>query len=65
MKPVIVIVASGVNDCTEWITPKLFKTETEAKKFITSVNDVASGKYWTYAEIVKDGQQIEPCRGQF
>ena len=63
--PVIVIVAQGKGrEGADHITPKLFNTEAEAKAFIADVNDLDS-KYWTYAEIVKEGQKIEPWYGSF
>jgi hypothetical protein len=62
---IIVIVAQGKGqEGADYITPKLFSTEAEAKAFIAEVNDLES-KYWTYAEIVKDGQKIEPWHGSF
>ena len=65
MKPIIVIVARGKGrEGADWIAPKLFDTKEEAEKFIESVNDLES-KYWTYAEIVEDGEEIEPWYGQF
>ena len=39
-------------------------TKEEAEKFIESVNDLDS-KYWTYADIVDDGEEIEPWYGRF
>ena len=68
MKPIIVIVAGGKGrEGADWIKPKLFDTKEEAEKFIESVNDLESleSKYWTYAEIVEDGEEIEPWYGQF
>lgn len=60
-----IIVARGKGrESAEWIIPKLFDTKEKAEKFIKSVNDLES-KYWTYAEIVKDGEEIEPWYGQF
>lgn len=65
MEKIIVIVAKGKGrEGADWITPKLFNTKEEAEKFIQSVNDLDS-KYWTYAEIVEDGEEIEPWYGQF
>ena len=65
MEPIIVIVAKGKGrEGADWIIPKLFYTKEEAEKFIESVNDLDS-KYWTYAEIVNDGEKIEPWYGQF
>ena len=62
---VIVIVARGKGrEGADWITPKLFDTREDAEKYIESVNDLED-KYWTYAEIVEDGQEIEPWYGQF
>lgn len=64
-KPIIVIVAKGKGrEGADWITPKLFDTPEDAEKYIESVNDLES-KYWTYAEIVEDGEEIEPWYGQF
>ncbi|MAX51520.1 MAG: hypothetical protein CMH22_06030 [Methylophaga sp.] len=65
MKSFIVIVARGKGrEGADWIKPKLFDTREEAEKFIESVNDLES-KYWTYAEIVADGEEIEPWYGCF
>lgn len=65
MKKIIVIVARGKGrENADWIKPKLFDTREDAEKYIESVNDLDS-KYWTYAEIVKDGEEIEPWYGQF
>ena len=65
-KPIIVIVAKGKGreEGANWITPKLFDTPEDAEKYIESVNDLES-KYWTYAEIVEDGEEIEPWYGHF
>ena len=65
MKPIIVLVAKGKGrEGADWITPKLFNTKEEAEKFIESVNDLDS-KYWTYAEIIGDGEEVEPWYGHF
>lgn len=65
MKKIIVIVARGKGrEGADWIKPKLFDTKEEAEKFIESINDLES-KYWTYAEIVDDGEEIEPWYGRF
>ena len=65
MKQIIVIVARGKGrEGAHWITPKLFNTKEEAEKFIESVNDLDS-KYWIYAEIVGDGEEVEPWCGSF
>lgn len=65
MKPIIVIVARGKGrEGADWIEPKLFNTKEEAEKFIESVNDLDS-RYWTYAEIVDDGEEIKPWYGRF
>jgi hypothetical protein len=65
MEKVIVIVARGKgNDGIDYIKPLLFDTTEEAEEYIEGVNDVDS-KYWTYAEIVPNGVEIEPTRGIF
>ena len=65
MEKIIVIVAKGKGrGGAIWITPKLFDTREDAESYIESVNDLDS-KYWTYAEIVGDGEEIEPFYGQF
>lgn len=65
MEKIIVIVARGKGrEGADSITPKLFDTKEEAEKYIKSVNDLES-KYWTYAEIVNDGEEIEPWYGEF
>jgi hypothetical protein len=65
MEKVIVIVAKGKGrESADFIKPILFDTRDEALAYINSVNDLDS-KYWTYAEIVDNGQEIEPWYGQF
>jgi hypothetical protein len=65
MGKIIVIVARGKGrEGADWIKPVLFDTKEEAQKYIESVNDLES-KYWTYAEIVDNGEEIEPWYGQF
>lgn len=65
MEKIIVIVARGKGrEDADWIKPVLFDTKEEAQKYIESVNDLES-KYWTYAEIVGNGEEIEPWYGQF
>lgn len=65
MKKIIVIVAEGKGrEGADWITPRLLDTKDEAEKFINSVIDLES-KYWTYAEIVEDGERTEPFYGTF
>jgi hypothetical protein len=65
MNKVIVIVAKGKGrENADFIKPVLFDTKEEAQAYIDSVNDLDS-KYWTYAEIVDNGQEIEPWYGQF
>ena len=65
MKKIIVIVARGKGrEGADWIKPVLFNTKEEAQKYIESVNDLES-KYWTYAEIVDNGEEIEPWYGRF
>lgn len=65
MEKIIVIVAEGKGrGSVDWITPKLFDTLKEAEEFIKEVNDLDS-KYWTYAEVVEDGERVEPYYGSF
>lgn len=65
MKKIIVIVARGKGrEGADWIKPVLFDDVIEAEEYIDTINDLES-KYWTYAEIVKDGQEIEPWYGKF
>jgi len=65
MEKIIVIIARGKGrEGADWITPKLFDDIKEAEAFIKEVTDLDS-KYWTYAEIVRDGQEIEPFYGKF
>jgi len=60
MDKAIVIVAEGKGrERADSITPKIFNTVEEAEKYIESVNDSES-KYWTRAEIVDDGERVEP-----
>ena len=64
-KDIIVIIAKGKgHEHATYITPKLFETTEEAETYIKEVNDLES-KHWTYAEIVKDGSEIEPYFGEF
>jgi hypothetical protein len=65
MKPIIVIVAEGKGrENADFITVKLFKTKEEADVYIKKINDLES-KYWTYAEIITDGEKTEPWYGKF
>lgn len=60
MEKIIVIVAEGKGrEGADFITPKLFNTKEEAERYIESVNDSES-KYWTRAEIVDNGERVEP-----
>ena len=63
---VIVLIAEGkgIGSSADFITVKLFDTKDEAEKFINVINDLEH-KYWTYAEIVGDGVQVEPVYGEF
>ena len=63
---VIVLIAEGkgIGSSADFITVKLFDTKDEAEKFINVINDLEH-KYWTYAEIVGDGVQVEPVHGEF
>ena len=63
---VIVLIAEGKGrvSSADFITVKLFDTKDEAEKFINVINDLEH-KYWTYAEIVGDGVQVEPVHGEF
>ena len=63
---VIVLIAEGkgIGSSADFITVKLFDTKDEAEKFINVINDLEH-KYWTYAEIVEDGVQVEPVHGEF
>lgn len=59
MEKIIVIVAEGKGRVhADWITLKLFDTLEEANNFIKKVNDLES-KYWTYAEVVDNGERLE------
>jgi len=65
MEKIIVIVARGKGrESADWIKPVLFNTKEKAQKYIESVSDLES-KYWTYAEIVDNGEEIEPWYGKF
>lgn len=65
MDKVIVIVAKGKGrERPDFITPKLFDDIDKANKFIEDVNDL-DGKYWTYAEVVDEGEELEPWYGHF
>ena len=61
---VIVLIAEGKGIEYIFFTVKLFDTKDEAEKFINAINDLEH-KYWTYAEIVGDGVQVEPVHGEF
>jgi len=65
MDKIIVVKARGKGrENADWITVKLFDTVKEANKYIEENNDLES-KYWTYCEIVKEGEEIEPFYGTF
>lgn len=65
METIIVIVARGKGrEGADYIKPVLFDNKYDAEKYIESVNDLES-KYWTYAEIVDNKEEIEPWYGHF
>ena len=65
METIIVIVAKGKGrEGADYIKPVLFDNKPDAEKYIESVNDL-DGKYWTYAEIVGNKEEIEPWYGRF
>jgi hypothetical protein len=61
---VLVLVAQGKGESTDFITPKMFHTVEEANAFINKVTSI-DRKYWTRAEIVEMGCQVEPAREGF
>ena len=61
---IIVLIVEGKRYRVDFFTVKLFDTKDEAEKFINVINDLEH-KYWTYAEIVGDGVQVEPVHGEF
>ena len=61
---IIVLIVEGKGKGIDFFTVKLFDTKDEAEKFINVINDLEH-KYWTYAEIVGDGVQVEPVHGEF
>ena len=61
---VLITEGKGRGSNADFITVKLFDTKDEAEKFISVINDLEH-KYWTYAEIVGDGVQVEPLYGKF
>lgn len=66
MKKIIVLVARGKGrgSSADFVRVKLFNSVEEANTYIKSVNDLES-KYWTYAEIVSEGVDVEPIYGEF
>ena len=65
VKITINIVARGKGrEGADYIKPVLFDNKHDAEKYIESVNDLES-KYWTYAEIVDNKEEIEPWYGHF
>lgn len=62
---VIVLVAEGMStDRPHRFTVKLFDNYTDAESFIEKVNN-PTDKYWTVAEIVENGEAVEPSREGF
>lgn len=65
MYKVIVLVARGKGRGTaDSVKVLLFDSKEEANIYIETINDLES-KYWTYAEIVENGREVEPFYGEF
>jgi len=65
MDKIIVVKARGKGrENANLISVHIFDTVGEAKTFIQDNNDLES-KYWTYCEIVQNGQELEPYYGEF
>lgn len=60
-EPIIVLTFRGKGKGTrpDYVMPKLFKDVESANEYISIVTNL-DDKYWTYAEIVKNGEEIEP-----
>ena len=60
MKQIIVMVAEGKGESTDFITIKLFDTRSEANKAVAEINKKnKDSKYWTTADIVAADKRIE------
>ena len=60
----LVTVIEGKNESVDYVTFKIFTNKEEAVDFIigTNANYSIEKKYWTYAEIVSNGERIELTR---
>ena len=54
----IVLVTSGKNESVESVQVRLHYSKTEAEKFCLEMRS-GKVKYWTKAEIVDDGEEVE------
>lgn len=53
----LVLVQRGKCEDADIVSVRTFNTKAEAENFCSSVQ--REGKYWTYAQIVDDGELIE------
>ena len=59
MEQIIVLLQKGKGyDSVDKVSVKLFTNKKDAEDFIEKNTDLVS-KYWTYAEIIKEGEIIE------
>jgi hypothetical protein len=65
MKPTIVLILKGKgNSDADTVSTRIFNNRIEAENFVSITTDLDK-KYWTYAEIVSDGEEIETHYSNF
>lgn len=65
MKPTVVLILKGKgNDTADSVSTRIFFDRVEAENFVSITTDLDK-KYWTYAEIVSDGEEIETHYSNF
>ena len=58
----IVLVTKGKGQDFDEVMIRLFESKEEAERFCMDTKDKVERKYWTHAEIIKEGKIYEPTR---
>lgn len=61
---IIVLITQGKNESVDYLAIHLFKDDEKdkAEAFCKEVTDKDPERYWTFAEIIQEGETIEPAR---
>lgn len=57
---IIVLVTNGKHESVDYAKIRMFESTWQADEFISSVS-TGKCKYWTYAQIVEEFEQVELC----